>query len=144
MLMYRDIFDQWYENMMAIVKWLYRMGHNLTKDKGGAPDIPMCLESEKDERGERKGAEEIGERRGERRGEKGVCVWLSCGVGCVLGGCVAMMKEVSEWVIKFNSLSVSRQRCPCSPYKPCDYRQYIGILIFPHMNNTQITGHNSL
>ena len=45
-----------------------------------------------------------------------------------------------EWVIKFNSLSGdSRQR---GPYKQCTRSLYIGIIIFPHIDNTQYTGHN--
>ena len=44
---------------------------------------------------------------------------------------------VSEWVIKFNRLSVdSGQPGPYSPYKPCN-DLYIGIMIFPHIDNTQ-------
>ena len=47
-----------------------------------------------------------------------------------------------EWVIKFNSLSrVSGQRGPYSPYKLCNHGLCIGIIIFPHVDNTQSTGH---
>ena len=35
MLMYRDIFDQWYENMMAIVKLLYRVARNMMTSSNG-------------------------------------------------------------------------------------------------------------
>ena len=52
---------------------------------------------------------------------------------------------VSEWVgvIKFNGLSGdSGQRCPYSPCKPCNHSLYIGIIIFPHIDNTQSRGHN--
>ena len=53
--------------------------------------------------------------------------------------------KVSEWVIKFNSLSDnSRQRSPYNPYKPYNHSLYIGIIIFPHIDNIQSTGHNSL
>ena len=45
-----------------------------------------------------------------------------------------------EWVIKFNSLSEdSGQR---GPYKPCNHSLYIQIIIFPHIDDTQSTGHN--
>ena len=51
---------------------------------------------------------------------------------------------MSEWVIKFNGLSgYSGQRGPYSPYKPCNHSLYIRIIIFPHIDNTQSTGHNS-
>ena len=51
----------------------------------------------------------------------------------------------SEWVIKFNGLSGdSGQRGPYSPYKPCNHSLYIGIIIFPHIDNPQSTGHNLL
>ena len=47
------------------------------------------------------------------------------------------------WVIKSNGLSGdSGQRGPYSPYKPCNRSLYIGIIIFPHKDNTQSTGHN--
>ena len=43
-----------------------------------------------------------------------------------------------EWVIKFNILSGdSGQQGPYSPYKPCNHSLYIGIIIFPHIDNTQ-------
>ena len=49
----------------------------------------------------------------------------------------------TEWVIKFNSLSGdSGQRGPYSPYKLCNHSLYIGIIIFPRIDNTQSTGHN--
>ena len=44
-----------------------------------------------------------------------------------------------QWV---NSLSQdSRQLGPCSPHKPCYHSLYIEIIIFPHLDNTQSTGH---
>ena len=47
-------------------------------------------------------------------------------------------KVVSEWVIKFNGLfGYSGHRGPYSPYKPCNHNLYIGIIIFPHIDNTQ-------
>ena len=50
---------------------------------------------------------------------------------------------ISEWVIKFNSLSEDSGQCgPYGPYKPCNHNLYIGIITFPHIDNTQSTGHN--
>ena len=38
-----------------------------------------------------------------------------------------------------------QQTCsPCSPYKPCNHNLYIGVIIFPHTENTQHTGYNGL
>ena len=31
---------------------------------------------------------------------------------------------------------------PCNPYKPCNHNLYIGINIFPHIDDTQTTGYN--
>ena len=51
--------------------------------------------------------------------------------------------KVSEWVIRFNSLSGdSGQRGPYSPYTPCNHSLYTGIIIFPNIDNPQSTGHN--
>ena len=45
--------------------------------------------------------------------------------------------EVSEWMIRFNSLSGdSVEWGPYSPYKPCNHSIYIEIIIFPHIDNT--------
>ena len=53
------------------------------------------------------------------------------------------MQWVNEWVIKFNSLfGTARHWGPYSPYKPCNHNLYIGIIIFPHTDNTQYTGYN--
>ena len=42
-----------------------------------------------------------------------------------------------EWVIKFNGLFGDTGHWgPCSPYKPCNHSLYIGIIIFPHTDNT--------
>ena len=30
---------------------------------------------------------------------------------------------------------------PYSPYKPCNHNPYIGIIIFPHIDNPQSTGY---
>ena len=44
---------------------------------------------------------------------------------------------------RFNGLfGHSRRRGPYSPYKPCNHSLYIGIIILPHIDNTQSTGHN--
>ena len=49
----------------------------------------------------------------------------------------------SEWVIKFNSLlGDSGHRGPYSPYQLCNHTLHIEITIFPHIDNTQSTGHN--
>ena len=46
-------------------------------------------------------------------------------------------------VSDFNGLSVdSGQRGPYSLYKPCNHCLYIGIIIFPNIDNPQSTGHN--
>ena len=43
----------------------------------------------------------------------------------------------NERVILFNSLfENSGDRGPYSPYKLCNYILYIGIIIFPHIDNT--------
>ena len=48
----------------------------------------------------------------------------------------------SEWVIEFNALSVdSGQWGPYSPHKPCNHSLYIGIIIFPHIDNSQSKGY---
>ena len=45
-----------------------------------------------------------------------------------------------EREIKFISLFGDRgHRSPYSPYKPCNYNLYIGIIISPHIDNTQST-----
>ena len=55
------------------------------------------------------------------------------------------MVGMSEWVIKFNGLAGdSWQRGPYSPYKPCNRSLYIGIIVFPHTDNTQSTGHATI
>ena len=49
----------------------------------------------------------------------------------------------SEWVIIFNCLSGdSGQWGPYIPCEPCNHSLYIGIIIFPHIDNAQSTGHN--
>ena len=48
-----------------------------------------------------------------------------------------------EREIKFISLFGDRgHRDPYSPYKPCNHNLYIGIIIFPHIDNPQSTGYN--
>ena len=48
---------------------------------------------------------------------------------------------VSEWVIISLFLD-SGHWGPCSPNKQCNHNLYIGIIIFPHIDNTQSTGYN--
>ena len=51
--------------------------------------------------------------------------------------------EWSEREIKFIGLFGDRgHRGPYSPYKPCNHNLYIGIVIFPHIDNPQSTGCN--
>ena len=48
-----------------------------------------------------------------------------------------------ERAIKFIGLFGDRgHRGPYSPYKPCNHNLYIGIIIFPHIDNPQSTGYN--
>ena len=50
-----------------------------------------------------------------------------------------------EWLIEFNGLcGDSGQRGPYSPYKSCNHSLYIGIIIFPHIDNPQYESHNLL
>ena len=45
--------------------------------------------------------------------------------------------------IKFIGLCGDRgHRGPCSPYKPCNRNLYIGMIIFPHIDNQQSTGYD--
>ena len=54
----------------------------------------------------------------------------------------AEMRE-REREIKFIDLFEDRgHRGPYSPYKPCNHNLYIGIIIFPHIDNPQSTGYN--
>ena len=53
-----------------------------------------------------------------------------------------LIKQVSEWVIKFNRLFGNSGQP--GPYKSSNHSLYIGIIIFPHINNPQSTGHNLL
>ena len=48
-----------------------------------------------------------------------------------------------EREIKFIGLFEDRgHRGPYGPYKPCNHNLYIGIIIFPHIDNPQSTGYN--
>ena len=48
-----------------------------------------------------------------------------------------------EREIKFISIFQNRgHRGPRSPYKPFNHNLYIGIIIFPHIDNPQYTGYN--
>ena len=52
-------------------------------------------------------------------------------------------KEKREREIKFIGLFENRgHRGPYSPYKPFNHNLYIGIIIFPHIDNPQSTGYN--
>ena len=43
-----------------------------------------------------------------------------------------------KWVIKFNGLFWdSGHWGPCSQYKLCNHNLYVGVIIFPHRDNTQ-------
>ena len=48
-----------------------------------------------------------------------------------------------EREVKFICLFGDRgHRGPYSPYKPCNHNLYIGIIIFPHIDNPQSKGYN--
>ena len=48
-----------------------------------------------------------------------------------------------EREIKFIGLFEERgHRGPYSPYKPCNHNLYIGIIIFPHIDNPQYAGYD--
>ena len=49
----------------------------------------------------------------------------------------------TEREIKFIGLFEDRgHRAPYSPYKPFNHNLYIGIIIFPHIDNPQSTGYD--
>ena len=51
--------------------------------------------------------------------------------------------ESTEREIKFIGLFENRgHQGPYSPYKPCNHNLYIGIIIFPHIDNPQSTGYD--
>ena len=57
--------------------------------------------------------------------------------GAILG------EREREREIKFIGLFEDRgHRGPYSPYKPFNHNLYIGIIIFPHIDNPQSTGYN--
>ena len=50
-------------------------------------------------------------------------------------------KWVSEWFNLTAFLGTADSEVHIySPYKPCNHSLYIGISIFPHVDNTQFTG----
>ena len=56
----------------------------------------------------------------------------------ILQSCTKRERE-----IKFIGLFEERgHRGPYSPYKPFNHNLYIGIIIFPHIDNPQSTGYN--
>ena len=65
-------------------------------------------------------------------------------VGCVLyNGKDNRWQIEREREIKFIGLFEDRgHRGPYSPYKPFNHNLYIGIIIFPHIDNPQSTGYN--
>ena len=51
--------------------------------------------------------------------------------------------RMRERDIKFIGLFEDKgHRGPYSPYKPCNHNLYIGMIIFPHIDNPQSTGYN--
>ena len=55
----------------------------------------------------------------------------------------AHVVDKREREIKFIGLFGDRgHRGPYSPYKPCNHNLYIGIIIFPHIDNPQSTGYD--
>ena len=64
-----------------------------------------------------------------------VCCWLAVFVEQTI-----VRSFVSDSVLRPFWDSVHRG--PCSPYKPCNHNLHIGIIIFPHIDNTQYRGHN--
>ena len=58
-------------------------------------------------------------------------------------GQTAVLGAEREREIKFISLFGDRDhRGPYSPHKLCNHYLYIGIIIFPHIDNPQSTGYN--
>ena len=53
------------------------------------------------------------------------------------------MAGVSEW-LNLAAFLGTAERGPYSPYKPINDSLYIGIIIFPYIDNPQSTGHNLL
>ena len=54
-----------------------------------------------------------------------------------------IQQNTREREIKFIGLFEDRgHRGPYSPYKPFNHNLYIGIIIFPHIDNPQSTGYN--
>ena len=60
-------------------------------------------------------------------------IWSSLGNHCLYVP-LMLRQWVSEWVIKFNGLSGDSGQW--GPYKLCNHSFYIGIIIFPHIDNT--------
>ena len=51
----------------------------------------------------------------------------------------------TKWMIKFNNFfRDSEHQGPYSPCKPCNHSLYNGIIIFPHIDNTQSGGRNQI
>ena len=79
-------------------------------------------------------------------------LWLKCinfyysNILCITqagSGIVNHSSWEREREIKFFGLFGDRgHQGPYSPYKPCNHNLYIGIIIFPHIDNPQATGYN--
>ena len=52
-------------------------------------------------------------------------------------------RRVTEW-LSLTAFLGSRQWGSCNPYKPCNHNLYIGMIIFPHIDNPQSTDYNKL
>ena len=72
------------------------------------------------------------------------CTWI-CWVH-IMGGsgwCWSVISKERERDIKFIGLFENRgHRGPYSPYKPFNHNLYIGMIIFPHIDNPHYTGYD--
>ena len=53
-----------------------------------------------------------------------------------------MLRRVSEWLSLMAFWGTADMGGPYSPYKPYNQSPNTGIIIFPHIDNTQSAGHN--
>ena len=51
---------------------------------------------------------------------------------------------MSKWLSFYWPLSDSGQQGPCEPYNPWYHNLYIGLIIFPHIDNTESTAYSQL
>ena len=71
------------------------------------------------------------------------CFKLSAHSSSLVGFNQLAPEREREREIKFIGLFEDRgHRGPYSPYKPFNHNLYIGIIIFPHIDNPQSTGYN--